>query len=271
MLVLQSSSVSWGGSPPSLSKDGEKVGGHSPGGFSAKQGGFPALPFVLPLVAVFDGKETTRGSFGMVVSKYTTSVNLFSERKGSCSSSSSTSSVPGLSIVALDDDSTGNREGGGEEATAERSRGEGGDRRLRKGPLLKCMPLSQVKKVSRVLEYGRRKRPTTDDGRVSKTDIPNDVSQKAGGAGAAGGGETDNTSNGGEQELSFSVYVYRVYFKHPVPVWEETPSEAKTKWVTVAVEEEALRRQDVNSPEACDRLLLSVLKGSAETLKTGGL
>lgn len=256
-VYLQSSSSSWGG-PAASSHDEEEGRGHADSRqHITKQKVFPSLPFVLPLVAVFDGKQTTRGNYGMVVSKYTVAEEGgMSDRRGGASSST----TPGLSIVTLG--GSNNKEAGEpDEATAmEDSRGEGDRRSLGKKTLLRCMPLSQVKKVSRVLEYGKRKKPTAHENGKGKGDSQDCGTQDT------GGGGSDNTK--GEQELSFSLYVYRVYFKHPVPVWEESPTEAKTKWVTVAVEEEALRRHNVSTPEACDRLLLSVLKGSAETLKT---
>ncbi|PHJ24339.1 kinesin motor domain-containing protein [Cystoisospora suis] len=252
---ISSSSSSWGGLAASSHDEEEGRGNADSRQHITKQKVFPSLPFVLPLVAVFDGKQTTRGNYGMVVSKYTAAEGM-SDRKGGASSST----TPGLSIVTLGGNNNTEAREPDEAIALEDGRGEGDRRSLGNRTLLRCMPLSQVKKVSRVLEYGKRKKPTAHDNGNSKGDSQDCCSQDA------GGGGSDNTK--GEQELSFSLYVYRVYFKHPVPVWEESPTEAKTKWVTVAVEEEALRRHNVSTPEACDRLLLSVLKGSAETLKT---
>ncbi|PFH36220.1 kinesin motor domain-containing protein [Besnoitia besnoiti] len=204
----------------------------------------PSFPFVLPLSAVFDGCVTARGRFAMVVSL----VARASEAKSGASASTAVLSL--LQEVAGEPVSRGEGAGaalGGEADPGSCMRLSSEDACA----VIHELPLAQVKKVSRVLEYGKKKNGYEDAERVGRR-------------------EAEEKTRGGEQELSVSSYVYRIYFKHPISVWEHAERQgAKTKWVTVAVNEQALQRHGVTSPEACDRLLLSVLKGSTAAPQKG--
>ncbi|KEP64063.1 UNVERIFIED_CONTAM: kinesin motor domain-containing protein [Hammondia hammondi] len=217
----------------------------------------PSFPFTLPLVTVFDGKATFRGNFAMVVSLL---------EKGS-TGGEQPGSLACLSVLQHVDDGRSSAvsllsflQKCGNEDDVQTLLSSG-----RAKALIHRLPLSQVKRVSRVLEYGKKKNPA----RRREEGHEGDATAGPASAGSTPGAELalrNDGRTGEEHELSFSSYVYRVYFKLPIGVWGSP--DVKTKWVTVAVDERALLRHRVTSPEACDKLLLSVLKGSTATRKS---
>ncbi|CBZ50574.1 putative kinesin motor domain-containing protein [Neospora caninum Liverpool] len=228
----------------------------------------PSFPFVLPLVTVFDGRGTVQGHFAMVVSL---------RDKGAAGGGDKPGSLAALSVLQhVDDDRASavsllyflQKCGDEDEVQTLLSAGKA-------KALIHRLPLSQVKRVSRVLEYGRKKNQATARARRRDTDDldgQHGADRPALGPTAAGSSELASRHDGKtgeEQELSFSSYVYRVYFKLPIGVWADQAEDAKTRWITVAVDDRALLRHGVTSPEACDKLLLSVLKGSTAQ-KTSG-
>nr|PIL97440.1 kinesin motor domain-containing protein [Toxoplasma gondii COUG] len=218
----------------------------------------PSFPFTLPLVTVFDGKATFRGNFAMVVSLL---------EKGS-TGGEQPGSLACLSVLQHVDDGRSSAvsllsflQKCGDEGDVQTLLSSG-----RAKALIHRLPLSQVKRVSRVLEYGKKKK---NRGRKQEEGREGDATAGPDSADSTPGAESvprNDGRTGEEHELAFSSYVYRVYFKLPIGVWGSP--DVKTKWVTVAVDERALLRHRVTSPEACDKLLLSVLKGSTATRKS---
>lgn len=118
-----------------------------------------------------------------------------------------------------------------------------------------------IKKVSRVLESEKvnRNTPAALAGQASKLDDGNGPFCS----------EEDLCSSQDTDSARQSRFIYRLYFRRPVAIALEPESNNKVdgptliSWITIAMDEAALTRWHVSSPEECDRLVLHAMRRGA--------
>lgn len=193
------------------------------------------LPFAIPLCAVCDGNRILGGHFVFCI-----------HAKSGEPFAPGSPSYRGPCYISLWEKS----------AADEKKRGS---------LLIDSVSFALIKKVSRVLEGAKEHAKPTEISVAFPEGLPEKPSERSGDM------SLDNAPQASKRMGIFdcSRYLYRLYFRQPVSISQEAKADMDhmeptlINWITLAIDEAAVRHWDVVSLEDCDRLVLRAMRRGA--------